>query len=321
MEIRSATTGPAAFARHALTAATRARQSTQSEEHLLEIGGARVCLQFVGNTLQPIVLPALEHRRCVAAGQPDLTIELVDGKAAGEALALPGDATGEAVWQFEDETFALLAQPASGALHLLDRPRARALCWVNDATRLPWYEAGFPLRLIFHLWTRKRKQTLVHAGALGNERGALLIVGRGGSGKTTAALAGHAAGLDYLGDDYALISAEGGPRVWSLYCSAKLTPDGLRRFPELAGQGAPASSQERDKALVFLRGTNRGAYPLRAVLWPRLAHQPETRLVAAPPARLLLALAPQHAAANPGSGGGGIRPARAIAAAGAHLHP
>src|SRR5436190_1888620 len=73
-----------------------------------------------------------------------------------------------------------------------------------------------------------------HAACVGNEEGAVLVAGKGGSGKTTTTMASVEAGLSFLADNYVLVSLdEGGPVAYSLYSNAKLLPATVELLPGL----------------------------------------------------------------------------------------
>jgi hypothetical protein len=137
---------------------------------------------------------------------------------------------------------------------------------------------------------------LVHAAAVGNSRGGVLIGGKGGSGKSTTALACLESNLSYVGDDYTLLGLDSGPVVHSLYNSAKLNSDHIQRFPELLPKIANTERSSEEKALLFVNEH----YPLkvairlpvRAILLPRVRGLAETRLKRVSVAMTLAALAP-----------------------------
>jgi hypothetical protein len=74
------------------------------------------------------------------------------------------------------------------------------------------------------------KVASAHVVVLGNEKG--------GSGKSTTALACLEAGFEYVGDDYVVLSTDGAPVAHSVYGTAKLPFDDLDRFPGLSRFGA-----------------------------------------------------------------------------------
>ena len=105
-------------------------------------------------------------------------------------------------------------------LSMLDKDRDLGFYWLHQACPLPPYERAAPLRAIFHWWFQDRGFHVLHAGAAGTDGGAVLLAGKGGAGKSTAALACLGAGLSYLGDDHCLVKQNQDPCVYSLYNSA-----------------------------------------------------------------------------------------------------
>ena len=154
-----------------------------------------------------------------------------------------------------------------------------------------------PFRAILHWWLGSRGILQVHGGAVGLSEAGVLLVGRGGSGKSTTALACLAAGLRYAGDDFVAVSTRPEPHVHSLYGSGKVEPNHLQRFPELVKAVSNPEPGPREKSIVFVEHVHPGAaiagFPLHAVVVPRVvARSPETRLVPTSGAAALAALAP-----------------------------
>ena len=115
---------------------------------------------------------------------------------------------------------------------IIDLKENLALYWVKDAQALPYYEIGSPLRTILHWWADQGAYQFVHGGAVGLPTGGVLLAGKGGTGKSTTALACLEAGLLYASDDYCLIRTDTEPFVYSIYNTAKLRGDlDLERFP------------------------------------------------------------------------------------------
>ena len=69
------------------------------------------------------------------------------------------------------------------------------------------------------------------AAAVGQAAGGVLLVGAGGSGKSTCALSCLTSDLLYAGDDYVAVELRPEPRVLSLFCSGKLEPDHAALLP------------------------------------------------------------------------------------------
>jgi hypothetical protein len=146
----------------------------------------------------------------------------------------------------------------------------------------------------------------VHAGAVGNQTGSVLLAGQGGSGKSTTALACLNSPLFYISDDYCLLTNEPEPYVYSLYNSAKLEADNMHRLPHLVRLVSNSDRLAEEKALLFLQQHLPEkvitGLPVRAILLPHVSGRPETRLSPASSIAGLKALAPSTIFQLPGAG-------------------
>lgn len=276
-----------------------AQQVTGAVERGYIIGGYRIRLSFSGTALLSLTR-ALEHLATDDHSTPDLTICLWDSESTGQRMV-------PRPWQEEDflargviqgyntERIYTAFQHGSGAVSVLDQERNVAVFWAPDA-RLPYWEHGSPLRSILHWWLLSRGLQLVHAAAVGNSSGGVLIGGKGGSGKSTTALACLESNLSYVGDDYTLLELDSGPVVHSLYNSAKLNSDHVKCFPALLSKIANPDRLADEKALLFVNEHDPAKVatrlPVRAILLPRVTGLPETRWKRVSVAMTLAALAP-----------------------------
>ena len=280
----------------------QAAQLAAPSQSFYRIGNLVVQLQIVGAALAARVTPALAHLALPLPTVPALTILLWD--VAATPIQCP-----PSPWQPEDHRtrselrgyqagrFLAAFQLDSGTLSLFDRQTQVGLYVVQDANRLPYYEDGMPLRTLLHWWLRDQGRQLVHAAAVGNEQGGVLIVGQGGAGKSTTALACLLAGMRYVADDYCVIALAPEPVVASLYNSGKVAADHLHRFPMLAPLVSnPAGLGQGEKALLFLQHSFPAqlvaCLPLRAILQPQITGQPATSLQPISSSTALRSLAP-----------------------------
>ena len=275
------------------------QQVTGAVERSYIIGGHVVRLSFSGAALLSLTR-ALEHLAADNDSTPELTICVWDSESTGQRmLSRPwqeSDFLARGVIQgYNTERIWTAFQHGSGAVSVLDKERNLAVFWAPDS-RLPYWEDGSPFRTILHWWLLSRGLQLVHAAAVGNSNGGVLIGGKGGSGKSTTALACLQSNLSYVGDDYTLLGFDSGPVVHSLYNSAKLNSDHVQRFPELLPKVANPERLADEKALLFVNEH----YPskvatrlsVRAILLPRVTGLPGTRFKRVSVAMTLAALAP-----------------------------
>ncbi|HEU5477042.1 MAG TPA: hypothetical protein VFU64_04335 [Gaiellaceae bacterium] len=268
-------------------------------ERTILLAGAPIRLCFAGEYLSSELGRAFAHLAAESDESPELTIyawDSSDPRAAPPALPVldPGSPRGTTVYS-ADEDRELVCRPELGQLTGYDRGTASAWFWCRDGSELPFWERAAPFRQIFHWWLPQRKMLLLHAAAVGQADGGLLLVGAGGSGKSTSALSSLASELLYAGDDYVAVELGEEPRVVSLYCSGKLEPGHARLFehlppPSFVGDGA---LEEKSVFYVAERFPDRmcGGFPLRAIVAPRVQGG-APRVAELPAAQALAALAP-----------------------------
>lgn len=268
------------------------------EQHY-RIGGHPVRLRFAGSALISRLAPALAHLAVPGREEPRLTISIWDGQSTGTGLP-PGPwqqpgADPAQTYQCAGPRIRVVFNPDPPLLSFLDEPAGEAWFWTRSAASVPYYETGLPFRHIFNWWMGSHGRQFAHAAAVGTSAGGALLVGRGGAGKSTTALACLAAGLRYVGDDHCLVSTDPIPYAHSLYSSGKLNPDSLERLPALRPAVANGDSLATEKALLLLASVAGDrvveGLPIRAILLPHVHAEPATELAPASPAAALLALA------------------------------
>jgi hypothetical protein len=209
-----------------------AHHTSDKTSRTILVGNHPIHLDFTGLGLEQALMPAIAHLETSPVDEPELTIHLWD--SASSDSELPNilsryfDILGE-WWKhlgIRGEIKELSNDRILTAYHLgpnifsaIDLKRNQAFYWVKDAAALPYYEIGSPIRTILNWWTSHQGDQFVHGGAVGNENGGVLLVGKGGSGKSTTSLACLEGGLLYASDDYCLVRPEPEPR-----CSASITP-------------------------------------------------------------------------------------------------
>ena len=267
----------------------------------IKVNGFSIRLSFCGSGMIPIIMPAFEHILCQQAPERDLTVCIWDSETAGIKLpAIPwkiNDSVlaGE-IWTYDDETLMIVYQPANNTIILLNKKRNLGIYWVHDASAVPYHDKASPLRLIFQRWMRTRQCQVIHAGAVGFPHGGVLLVGRGGSGKSTTTLNCLNSELSYVGDDYCLITNYPHPYVYSLYNTGKLNAHDINHFPSLKPALSNLGQLNVEKALYFFHRCfpekMSAGFPLQAILIPEISGQANTKLRRVSPARGFLAVAP-----------------------------
>jgi hypothetical protein len=199
--------------------------------------------------------------------------------------------------------------PGPDHLSIVDLESNLGFFWKRDLSPLPYYEAGSPLRTLLHPWMREQGVQFVHGGAVGTESGGVLMAGKGGSGKSTSALACLHSDLLYASDDYCLAGClEGDERqLYSLYNTAKLVGDSdLANFNGLASHVWNPQHGPDDKVTIFLADSFPqkliSQFPLRAILVPVIRGGVNTVIEPCARGEALMALGPSTLAQLPASG-------------------
>jgi len=265
------------------------------------LAGHRVRMRFANDTMFDVAGRAFGHLIGSGDELPELTIDIWDSASSGvPAPPLPAvgaDAAFGAKFYYGDDRLQAHFQPASGALSVFDRERNHAWYWFASADELPSWERAASIRQILHWWLPSFGIYEVHGGAIGTEAGGVLLVGRGGSGKsTTALLSLGVPGMRYVADDYVAVSVDPEPYAHSLYSSGKLEPGHAERLPHLTEAANVDDLHVDDKAVFYVNElfeeSIAAGFPLRAVLLPTIVSRQETRLVEVAPTLALAALAP-----------------------------
>jgi hypothetical protein len=262
-----------------------------SIDKFYNLHGHLLRLSFLGEALIPKLTPAIKQWEVEPDGLSELTICLWDDASTQSKMPPPpwfsyptytprGDVLG-----YNTERIRTAFQLGSDVLSILDLSQNVAIYWTPKAESLPQWEMGSPLRRILHWWLRQYGLQFVHAGAVGRPDGGVLLVGKGGSGKSTTALTCLNSELDYVSDDYCLISSDPMPTAYNLYNTGKVRRDNIHRVPHLKPLIDQVNRWEEGKALFFLNTARPeklvASFPLKAVLIPRVTGRPDTSLTPA----------------------------------------
>jgi Serine kinase of the HPr protein, regulates carbohydrate metabolism len=282
-------------------AAVCAEEKKGPIDRFISVSGETVRLRFAGGAMPSLIMPALEHLSSAPTRAPALTIRIWDSVSTGVAMpapAWPGEAVGfrGEVTGFNDERISTAYQSHVILLSMFDSETNEGVYWIRNFESLPHYERAAPLLRIFHWWLKSRGQQVVHAASVGTSAGGVLIVGKGGAGKSNTALACMNAGLSYASDDYCVLSPGSEPSVWSLYNSGRTHAEDIERLPFLDPLVTNRQQLSADKALYFLHRAIPSkvinSFPLRAILLPRVTGRAETSLRPASASAGVLALSP-----------------------------
>jgi len=252
-------------------------------ERFYSLAGCVLSLKFAGDMLARCFAPALAHLEIPPTPYPDAAFHIWDSKSTGTEMIPPpcpqGCFTSRGdIWSMGSERFKSAYLWSEYALNLFDTVTATGIYWTRGMP-LPYWAEASPLRCLLQWWAETKGFQLVHAAAIGREGRAILITGKGGMGKSTAALSCLGKGLNYVGDDYVLVRLDPNPSVHSLYCTAKLNWGQLVRFPQLADLAIKPVSRS-EKAVMYLYPEMKGqivsSLPLQTVVTPCISNRLQT---------------------------------------------
>ncbi|WP_143111303.1 hypothetical protein [Hyphomicrobium facile] len=152
--------------------------------------------------------------------------------------------------------------------------------WVTSLAHLPPWDAGSPFRLLIHWATAQRGMRMMHASSLVSGHRAMLFVGAGGSGKSGTTLAGISSGLQTVGDDYVVVTADPVPRVHRVHQLLKQDPAGIQRVLGPRELEKPLALNWQGKVEIdpelHFRGCMAESAVVVALVLPRIARADQT---------------------------------------------
>lgn len=273
--------------------------------------GQTIELHIIGKRLNDILSEPFTHHP-LSTEPPSFTLLAWDQSAAD--VPLP-----PALWEWPKpqgpakvalpmgcDDFRLMYHTNGDALILYHIHTHTAIMWTRDSSSLPLAWHGAPLLEILHSFYQETDQYLIHAGCVGTAQGAVILAGKGGSGKSTTSLLCLESGMSYLSDDYCLCSTGKAPLAHGLYNTGKLHRNHLVNFPELAAIAIDPLPKTEDK-VIFYPHHHRPSQlattlPIRAVLLPTIRQQTAPQIHPIAPVEALRGLAPSTLFQLPGQG-------------------
>lgn len=178
--------------------------------------------------------------------------------------ALLGEHGLRAAYPYQEQVWQALDERSGVGIHLARAPQD-----------LPLWHAGSPLRQHLFWLLRKQGKRIAHAAALGEAGRGILLFGNGGAGKSGTTLAGVAAGLKSVGDDYVALGGSSPPVATPLFRIFKQDRRGLQRVG-LSDKTAALPENWMRKVefdpTAFFPGCLVESLEIRALVVPRIAH-------------------------------------------------
>lgn len=267
----------------------------------LLLAGRTVHLKTPSPALRNIFLPALQHLVAAAGNaSPSLTILYAENKNLQHRLPAPAwhgfNAQGHNA-ELEGSDVQIFYQPWQSQVFMYSASQNTGIYWVDDAAEVPWWEATFSFRILFHFWSAALPAQLVHAGAMAHNGNGVLITGPSGSGKSTSCLNLLKAGYSYLGDDYVWVELEPTPAVHALYQTAKVEASNLQeRFSQWLPHITNPQTYMQQKAIFHIQQLMPSGWlaqaPLKAILLPGVTGKEDTSFSRVAATQSLLYMAP-----------------------------
>ena len=218
----------AAFFDEVLASALEAETQGGAELIPIEIAGIRIALRFAGLASRSGFVEAFDHVRVPLSPVPfDAVLHVWDH--AGSGIRVPRAPVARTAFTDRGDIWGMGSREHRSAFHWFDSSlncfnanTGIGVRWVPDCSTTPNVTKGAPLRTLLHWVLGCHGVQMIHAAAVATQHGAVLLTGKGGSGKTTTAITAIENGLAYLGDDYVAIRSGPKPTVHSIYCTAKV---------------------------------------------------------------------------------------------------
>lgn len=240
----------------------------------IRLADRKVTLQFVSERAAQVIGTTFRHLDAGGPGEPDLLVRVWDPAGAGvpaPQLALPEGSTGAAHFTGAAQCIVDLE---TGRIEAYDCARGHGLLFVPNIDALDPGYAAAPLRTLLHWWAMDNEWLLLHAGSVASDDGAALLVGRGGSGKSTTVLACIGSSLQIVSDDYCLYRPGAPAQVHSLFGSNKIDERAVALMPHLAPAFAGAPLDPKGKGIIQAHdqfaGSQRMSAPIRAIIVPQV---------------------------------------------------
>lgn len=261
-------------------------------------------LIFVGEALVKKLSSAFNHHEYINGSFNNLSIYIVDEVSSKVKLPTPPWLNDnfsnelEDIWVSDADEIKVLHYPKKNILIMLNLITHEAIYWVKSAEQIPYYESSAPFRPIFHWWMSNHGAQLLHAAAVGLPNKGILLVGKGGSGKSNTAISCLDSELLYAADDYCLLSFNPKPEVHSLFATGKLFFEDLYRHPYILNTQFKeiAIENQDEKALFFLypllKERLQKSFPIKAIFIPKVTHKNDVKISPISVSKAYLALAP-----------------------------
>ena len=182
-------------------------------------------------------------------------------------------------------------------LYLYNLRENSAFCVIKDARILNNSFVAAPFIKLISFWASKQNLHILHAGCVSLNNKGVLIVGKGGKGKSSTSVQCVIDGLDYLSDDYLLIDNSNEKTIaYSIYNSGKLILNHIEKFKKIQSFIEIGNLDQSNKPLLFLsrifKGQIKRSTEIKAIIVPLITKNVSANYYPISSIEALKALAP-----------------------------
>ena len=187
------------------------------------LDGRRIRQHFLSAEQAEMVIPSFTGLYVETAGQPDAdfyfwTDELVP--------YLPeGTARGPGIWTGSDETGYLHVNGGYGLVGADHLRRRYYICLEHTGEDKNTSPEAHAMVISLFRWAMDTDMLVMHGAAVGAGGRGVLVGARGGQGKSTLAAACLVRGMDFVADDYVLLTRSGALEAKPIYRTLGMNPD------------------------------------------------------------------------------------------------
>lgn len=194
-----------------------------------------------------------------------------------DAYLPAGAAAISSVWQSNDATGSLQIGTDTHRLIGSDFIRRRFYYARPQPADIDYAVYGHTLAGLFSRWASETDQILLHAAAVGHNDNGVLVVGRSGSGKSTFSVSCLSGEMDFVSDDYTLVTGSGPLYAMPLYTGVAVNPDMYEKMPYLGDPSVPPNAAWCNGKLQFHleREQIRSRLAIKAIIMPKLSGDDE----------------------------------------------
>ncbi len=248
-------------------------------------------VQYATEGLASYFHRAIAHLE-TSAQDPDLSIKVTEGKTLSrpfwnwDSLDSKGNIP-------HDSHYVLNFQHWHGLFQIFDPETQKAFIHIDSLEELPQWYRSFSFRSVVDWYFQYTDFQPVHSACVSRENRGVLIVGQGGSGKSTTALACLQANFDYLGDDF-ILADSASATAFSLYNVAKIDENSQHFFQGFGDYRNLPGDDEKVQLYLTEQLPEQMAKQtsIKAILVPKVVNSASTEFHALSHQDVLQALAP-----------------------------